>query len=92
MYKGALVVPVHDAAGELHSLQFISASGTKRFLKGGRVAGLYFLIGAVDKVVCIAEGSRPRLGAPEALIAAKRNNGVWRRRVGVTRRRAEYTI
>jgi len=55
-FKGALVVPIRDAAGELHSLQFIGASGTKRFLKGGRVAGLYFLIGVPGKVVCIAEG------------------------------------
>ena len=56
VFKGALVVPVRDAAGELHSLQFIGASGTKRFLKGGRVAGLYFLIGVPGNVVCIAEG------------------------------------
>lgn len=54
--KGALVVPVRDAAGELHSLQFIGASGTKRFLKGGRIAGLYFLIGVAGRVICIAEG------------------------------------
>ncbi|MBK8121815.1 MAG: toprim domain-containing protein [Sulfuritalea sp.] len=49
-------MPIRDTAGELHSLQFIGASGTKRFLKGGRAAGLYFLIGVVGKVVCIAEG------------------------------------
>jgi hypothetical protein len=49
-------VPIRDAAGELHSLQFIGASGTKRFLKGGRVVGLYFLIGVAGKVICIAEG------------------------------------
>jgi putative DNA primase/helicase len=56
VFKGALVVPVRDAAGELHSLQFIGASGTKRFLKGGRVAGLYSLIGVAGNVVCVAEG------------------------------------
>jgi putative DNA primase/helicase len=56
VFKGALVVPVRDAAGALHSLQFIGAGGTKRFLKGGRVAGLHFLIGVAGKVVCIAEG------------------------------------
>ena len=54
--KGALVVPIHDASGTLHSLQFIGAGGTKRFLKGGRIAGLYFLIGNAGPVVCIAEG------------------------------------
>ena len=56
VFKGALVVPIRDAAGVLHSLQFIGAGGTKRFLKGGRVAGLHSLIGICDKVVCIAEG------------------------------------
>jgi len=35
---------------------FIGASGEKRFFKGGRVAGLYFLIGIVGQVVCNAEG------------------------------------
>jgi putative DNA primase/helicase len=56
VFKGALVAPIRDAASELHSLQFIGASGTKRLLKGGRVAGLYFLIGVPGKVICIAEG------------------------------------
>ena len=56
VFKGALLVPIRDAAGEVRSLQFIGASGTKRFLKGGRVAGLYFLIGVAGNVVCIAEG------------------------------------
>ena len=54
--KGALVVPILDASGTLHSLQFIGAGGTKRFLKGGRIAGLYFLIGNAGPVVCVAEG------------------------------------
>jgi putative DNA primase/helicase len=56
VFKGALVVPIRDTFGELHSLQFIGASGTKRFLKGGCVGGLYFLIGTAGKVICIAEG------------------------------------
>ena len=56
VFKGALVVPIRDSAGDLHSLQFIGASGTKRFLKHGRVAGMYFQICAVGKVICIAEG------------------------------------
>ena len=38
--NGALVVPILDTSGTLHSLQFIGAGGTKRFLKGGRIAGL----------------------------------------------------
>ncbi len=60
VYKGALVVPLRDAAGVLHSLQFITGGGTKRFLKGGRVAGLFCGIGDVGNttagVICVAEG------------------------------------
>ena len=45
VFKGALVVPALDIAGQLHSLQFISAGGAKRFLKGGRIQGLCSWIG-----------------------------------------------
>lgn len=37
-YKDSLVVPLHDAAGVIHSLQYIAEDGTKRFLTGGRFA------------------------------------------------------
>src|SRR5205823_3178348 len=53
---GALVVPIRDASGVLHNLQFIAADGTKRFLKGGRVKGCYFMIGKPDGALYIAEG------------------------------------
>ena len=68
VYRGALVVPARDAAGVLHGLQFIGASGTKRFLKGARVQGLYCLLGergcdacaepstVARDVVCVVEG------------------------------------
>lgn len=68
IYRGALVVPTRDATGALHGLQFIGASGTKRFLKGARVQGLYCLIGEQGDdaggdpsgvgrdVVCVVEG------------------------------------
>jgi putative DNA primase/helicase len=68
VYRGALVVPARDAAGVLHGLQFIGASGTKRFLRGARVQGMYYLIGeqandacgessdAGRDVVCVVEG------------------------------------
>lgn len=56
VFKGALLVPLRDPAGTLCSLQFIGAGGTKRFLKGGRVAGCYFVVGALTETVCIAEG------------------------------------
>jgi phage/plasmid primase-like uncharacterized protein len=36
---GRLLVPMRDRAGELHSLQYITAEGEKRFLPGGSVRG-----------------------------------------------------
>jgi putative DNA primase/helicase len=56
-YKGALVVPMY-AEGELHSLQFIAADGTKKFLTGGRVSDCYYSIGnlAGSPVICVVEG------------------------------------
>jgi putative DNA primase/helicase len=68
VYRGALVVPARDAAGVLHGLQFIGASGAKRFLKGARVQGLFGVVGthgddacgepgaAASDVVCVVEG------------------------------------
>jgi putative DNA primase/helicase len=43
--SGALLVPMRDTAGTLHSLQTITADGEKRFLSGGRVRGCYHAIG-----------------------------------------------
>jgi putative DNA primase/helicase len=52
-----LIIPVCDASGELHSLQFIPADGkAKRFLIGGRKKGCYFGIGKPDRIMCVAEG------------------------------------
>jgi phage/plasmid primase-like uncharacterized protein len=36
---GRLLAPIFDDSGELQSIQYISADGTKRFLPGGRMAG-----------------------------------------------------
>lgn len=61
-YRGALVVPVQDLDGELHSLQFISPTGLKRFLSGGRVQGLGAWIGPplglrpAQEPILLAEG------------------------------------
>jgi putative DNA primase/helicase len=57
LYQGTLVIPVRSG-GELHSLQFISENGEKRFLSGGRISGGYFSIGTVQGAAafCIAEG------------------------------------
>jgi putative DNA primase/helicase len=54
--KGSLVVPMRDATGDLHSLQFIDASGQKLFLTGGRKSGCCHLIGIIDHTLVIAEG------------------------------------
>lgn len=54
--KSALVIPLRDTAGILHSLQFIDADGSKRFLSGGRKRGCYFSIGQLAGTICIAEG------------------------------------
>lgn len=51
----SLVVPVMDGASLL-SLQFISATGQKLFMRGGQVSGGYFLLGEPHGVVHIAEG------------------------------------
>lgn len=51
-----IVVPLRDAGGQLHSLEFISADGTKRFLRGSRMRGCYFVVGEPAEVICIAEG------------------------------------
>jgi putative DNA primase/helicase len=43
-YRGALVLQLRDIKCELHSLQFISADGSKHFLTNGRVAGCFFML------------------------------------------------
>ena len=54
--RGALVIPLRDGAGMLHSLQFIDGEGNKLFLLGGRKKGCYFAIGNPSESLCIAEG------------------------------------
>jgi putative DNA primase/helicase len=56
LHNNCLVVPIRDSNGELSSLQFIDADGSKRFLTGGRVAGCYHAIGKPNGSICIAEG------------------------------------
>ncbi|MDP2785043.1 MAG: toprim domain-containing protein [Sulfurimicrobium sp.] len=51
-----LLIPARDAAGQLHTLQFIGADGNKRFLTGGRIQGCYYAIGRVRGAVMICEG------------------------------------
>ena len=54
--RDMLVVPVRDASGNLHTLQFIGPDGQKRFLTGGRIAGGYFAMGRPTDSVLVCEG------------------------------------
>ena len=56
VYAGVLVVPVRDSYGVMHGLQFISADGTKKFLKGTAKKGCYHSIGWPDDALYICEG------------------------------------
>src|SRR5882672_5156377 len=53
---GALIVPLRDSSGDLHSLEFVSSAGEKRYLPGGRVSGNYHGIGKPEGILVIAEG------------------------------------
>ncbi len=55
----SLLVPMYDRTGRLWNLQRIAPDGTKRFLRGGRTEGLFFVFGQFSKrgeTVCIGEG------------------------------------
>ena len=52
----SLVIAARDAHGELHTLQFISEDGSKRFLTGGRIVGCYFAIGRPVDTLLLCEG------------------------------------
>ncbi len=54
--RDMLLVPARDAHGTLHTLQFIGADGSKRFLTGGRIAGCYYGIGKPFAALLLAEG------------------------------------
>ena len=56
-----LVIPMRNAAGELRSLQFITADGTKRPLTGGEKQGCHYLIkpeiqAAQSAILIVCEG------------------------------------
>lgn len=54
--RDMLVIPARDVHGELHTLQFISPDGSKRFLTGGRIAGCYYAMGRPVDRLLLAEG------------------------------------
>ncbi len=53
---GALLIPLMDIEGNIHSLQFIDSDGNKRFLGGGRIKGCFFGISGDTDSLCICEG------------------------------------
>jgi putative DNA primase/helicase len=71
-YRGALVVvPLRDLDGELHSLQFISEDGTKKFLTGGRMAGCFFtLADKAEGPLVLCEGYATGASIHEATVHA----------------------
>ncbi len=66
LFKGALVIPLRDSCGMLHSLQFIDSNGRKRFLADGRKGGCYFALGRFKGRICIAEGYATAASVHEA--------------------------
>jgi len=52
----ALLIPLRDTSGTLHSLQFIYPDGGKKFLTGGMTQGCYVAIGRPREALLIAEG------------------------------------
>jgi phage/plasmid primase-like uncharacterized protein len=54
--NGRLLVPLCDADGNVHSIQWIYPDGTKLFLKGGAKHSHFFQIRGGDDVIYIAEG------------------------------------
>lgn len=55
---GRLMVPLYDHAGELSSLQYISADGDKKYHPGAATGGMFWSIGTADNAgtVYLAEG------------------------------------
>lgn len=54
--RESLVIAARDVHGDLHTLQFIGADGSKRFLIGGRIVGCYFAIGRPAGSLLVCEG------------------------------------
>jgi putative DNA primase/helicase len=52
----ALIIPLHNKYGELVNLQFISETGGKRFLSGGRKKGCFYCLGSDTNKILISEG------------------------------------
>lgn len=56
-HGAALLIPMHDAAGRLWSLQSIFPDGGKRFGRGGRCDGMMWRRGDPGALIAIGEGA-----------------------------------
>lgn len=58
LYRGSLVIPIINSAGELVNLQFIGADGSKKFLTGGKKKRCFSLIGKYRNInpILLCEG------------------------------------
>jgi putative DNA primase/helicase len=54
--QGRLIVPLQDADSVLHSLEFISADGAKRYLAGGAKRGHFAVVGQEPAPLSTPEG------------------------------------
>jgi phage/plasmid primase-like uncharacterized protein len=54
--RGRLVLPIIDADGAIHSLQFINSKGNKKFLPGGAITGHFSSIDGSGNTLLICEG------------------------------------
>ena len=54
--QGRLIVPLQDAAGVLHSLEFINADGGKRYLADGAKRGHFAVVGQEPAPLSTLEG------------------------------------
>jgi phage/plasmid primase-like uncharacterized protein len=80
---GLLLAPMRDANGTIWNLQTINEKGNKRFLKGGRTAGLFFKAGPKPKpggTIVIGEGVATMFSVLEAtglhVVAAMSTNNL----------------
>lgn len=55
-HENKLVIPMHDARGDVKNYQTISQDGKKLFLKGAQKLGTFYQIGQIKDRVYIAEG------------------------------------
>jgi len=54
--KGSLLIPLFNVDGEMVNIQSINAKGEKRFTKGAKKKGCFYLLGDVTDTIIFCEG------------------------------------